>query len=827
MKKRAIKFKMSLGNISNSVNSIFFPGIMNPYIITVFNEDSIFLWNLKTSSLIASFFRVSKEFKKILKVDISYIYKLKIVFIAVGFDSGNIQIWKVNIIKTTVANVTLFGHNNSISCIKFSNDGVSLLSGCNKGDLIIWNLIEEKGKFKIKTAHEGSIKVILFLKSKKIKNLSILSFGCDNLIKIWKIKKNLSKKIIFIPEKNISSIVYNLKKNLLILTSKKSLLIFYHISKNFSLNSMGSFWKNDQIIDFKILLDKEENFLFLHNKNYQLDVFQFKNNTILLNLIKSEKIEEIKIKTIISKPVSFFFPFKIYGIDLWNNNIDSEITILIHTNIHILELYKFSRSSFNKKKNNFIMQKISRLKLDYHDTEVREIKWFKNSNSIIALCGISRTVYLWSLNSRSLSGKIFTTAHSLCFVLCGKKNIIIGNKEGSLEVYDILSKKLIWFQQYAHKGPVWSIDIAQNQLLVATAGADGILKIWEFEIKEISLLKLLNLKEQILSVKLIPAENIVIICSLLSTISIFLLSNLTFSFNFHGHRLPVICIAIRDDYSLIASGSADTSFRIWDIKHKLHKKIVWTNLLAVTAIEFQTHTGNLFTASRCGSISFWKDRNYKLIYQLTKCHFGPIWSLKSSINGKFIASCSFDKSIKIWKIGKDYDTNRKFNKTYKIKEIERNEFLKNNSINYSFKKKNFNGKFCNYIKLFLKDSINKKKIKNQKWNFIIFCFSQLRKKELIEFLSKQNLTDTLKILLKIVEIILSKNHSYNFEILERLFFSFRLIKNQLKNKKKSKYLNKLSSKLNEIVIKIDTDNAIINLALNFLIKKFSDLPDSN
>ena len=98
---------------------------------------------------------------------------------------------------------------------------------------------------------------------------------------------------------------------------------------------------------------------------------------------------------------------------------------------------------------------------------------------------------------------------------------------------------------------------------------------------------------------------------------------------------------------------------------------------------------------------------------------------------------------------------------------------------------------------------------------------------MIEFLSKQNLTDTLKILLKIVEIILSKNHSYNFEILERLFFSFRLIKNQLKNKKKSKYLNKLSSKLNEIVIKIDTDNAIINLALNFLIKKFSDLPDSN
>uniref|UniRef100_A0A7S0MZT6 Uncharacterized protein n=1 Tax=Cryptomonas curvata TaxID=233186 RepID=A0A7S0MZT6_9CRYP len=341
---------------------------------------------------------------------------------------------------------------------------------------------------------------------------------------------------------------------------------------------------------------------------------------------------------------------------------------------------------------------------------------------------MSKSIHIWCLNSKRLVDKISTASHGLCLVLCGKKNLIVGNKEGSIEIYDILSKKLLWSQYNAHEGPIWSLDIAKNQLLIATAGGDGILKLWEFETKEITLLKILNLKEQILCVKLIPNENIVILCTLSSTISVFFLNNLQFSFNLQGHKLPVICLAIKDDYNVIASGSADTTVRIWDLKNKTQKKLILTYQSAVTAIEFQAHTGNLFTASRCGSISFWRDMDYNIIYRMEKCHLGSIWTLKSSINGKFVASGSRDKSVKIWKIMTNFNKNNRFVVKCKEKTTDKYFGVKHSRIVYDFKKTFFLSEVYNFLNLNLTNSNTKQKNKILDWNFFFINFLQLTKK---------------------------------------------------------------------------------------------------
>jgi WD40 repeat protein len=820
--EKPMKFKMSIGNISNNIHSLFFPGFSNPNIIINFKEDSIFLWNIKTNSLVASFSKFYKMFKKILKIDISYICKLRIVFIAAAFDSGHIQIWKIDILKTIVASISLCGHTYPVSCVKFSENTSSFVSGCEKGNIIIWNILQEKGEFKIKTAHEGSIKILLFLNIKKNKNQFILSFGSDSLIKIWKLKKNITNKTIFLPEKNISSIIYNIKKNMLILVTTKSQLNFYHISKNFKFYQIGSYWKNDNSFDFEVLLDKKSKFLFLTNKNNQLNIFKFKINNKQNFIKKKENITQ-KLQNILFKPASFFFQSKIIGIDIWNKSINKKLIILIHNVFHILELYKFSELSI-KNKNKFSLKKICKSELEHHNSEVREIKWFKNSYSIVALCGIARTIHIWCINSRRSLDKISTSGHSLCFVLCGKKNLIVGNKIGSLEIYDLLSKKLIWFQENAHKGPVWSIDIAKNDFLVASAGADGILKIWEFEIKQIYLSKILKLKEQILSVRLIPTENVVIICTLVSSISIFFLNNLQFSFNLQGHKLPVISLAIRDDYSLIASGSADTSFGVWNFKHRHQKKIVWTNLSAITAVEFQTHTGNLFTASRCGSVCFWNDVHYELIYQSKQCHSGPIWTLKSSINGKYLASGSYDRSIKIWKIRIIYNKNTEFIKIDTKKIDEKRIFFKKKKINCEIKNKPYLNYIYNYLTL-----PNRKEKIIQKQNLFLNYFLQLKKNEIIELTNRLCFLNFLNMLKKIIKIASNKNNKYNFEIVERLFFLFKVFSNRFKHKKKIKIFENLKKKLSEIIINIETDNLLIRMGLKAIKNNnwISDLPDSN
>jgi WD40 repeat protein len=813
--EKHLKFKMSLGNISNSVHSLFFPATKNPNILIIFKEDSVFLWNVKTNCMIASFFKFSKKFKKILTADISYIRKLKIVFIAIGFESGCIQIWKIDLTKTTVSTTSLIGHYYPISCIKFDCKGFSLVSGCDKGDIVIWDIIQEKGEFRIKIAHEGKIKVLLFLNIDRFKDRCILSFGFDDLIKIWKIKKKIATKVIFIPERNISSINYNFKKNFLILISKKSQLNFYHISKNFKFSLIGKFWKNEKSFNFQIKIDRQARFLFVTNKDNQLSIFPFNDTT---DLIQKKNIQNVRIQQILFKPVSFFFEFKIFGIDLWSNKDNKEITILIHYLSQILQLYKFSELLSYQRKNKFLLQKVCKSELEHHNSEIREIIWFKNNHSIVALCGMSKSIHIWCLNSKRLIDKISTASHGLCLVLCGKKNLIVGNKEGSIEIYDILSKKLLWSQSNAHEGPIWSLDIAKNQLIIATAGGDGILKLWEFETKEIALLKILNLKEQILCVKLIPKENIIILCTLSSTISVFFLNNLQFSFNLQGHKLPVICLAIRDDYNVIASGSADTAVRIWDLKHKTQKKLILTNQSAVTAIEFQAHTGNLFTASRCGSISFWRDMDYNLIYRVEKCHLGSIWTLKSSINGKFMASGSHDKSVKIWKIMTNFKKNNQFNIKYNGKITDKYFGVKHSRIVNDFKKTFVLSEVYNFLNLNLTNYNTKQKNKILDWNFFFINFLQLTKKEIIELFNYFNFQDNINILTKITKSASNKNIAYNFEFCERIFFFFKLIKNQIPKKKSSTPFYELKKELIKIINNIETDNKIIKIGLSSIKK---------
>jgi WD40 repeat protein len=808
-----LKFKISLGNLSNSVHSLFFPGVKTPNILIIFKEDSIFLWNVRTNCQIASFFKFSKKFKKVLTADISYIRKLKIVFIAIGFESGCIQIWKIDLIKTIVSSISLVGHDYPISCIKFEYKGFSLVSGCDRGDIVVWDIIQEKGEYRIKIAHEGKIKILLFLNIDRLKYRCILSLGSDDLIKIWKIKKNIATKVIFIPEKNISNIIYNFKKNVLIFISNKSQLNFYRISKNFKFSIIGKFWKNEESFNFKIKIDRQARFLFVANKNNQLNIFPFNDN---IDSIKKENIQNLNFQQVLFKPVSFFFEFKIFGIDLWCNKHNKEIIILIHYYSQVLQLYKFSKFLSNQRKSKFLLQKVCRSELEHHDSEIREIMWFKNNHSIVALCGMSKSIHIWCLNSKRLIDKISTASHGLCLVLCGKKNLIVGNKEGSIEIYDLLSKKLLWSQENAHKGPIWSLDIAQNQLLIASVGGDCILKLWEFETKEITLLKILNLKEQILCVKLNPKENIIILCTLSSIISIFFLNNLQFSFNLQGHKLPVICLAIRDDYNVIASGSADTTVRIWDLKNKTQKRLILTNQSAVTAIEFQAHTGNLFTASRCGNISFWKDMDYNLIYQVEKCHHSSIWTLKSSINGKFIASGSHDKSIKIWKIMINFSKKKESIVNCKKKTRDKYFGVKHSRTIYDFKKTFFLNEVYNFLNLNLRNSNIKEKNIILDWNFFFTNFLKLTKKEIIELSNHFNLQENLNILIKITRAASVKNIAYNFEFCERIFFFVKTIKPQLSKKKTNASYNVLIKDLIKIINNIEIDNKIINIGLKFI-----------
>mmetsp|Transcript_23056 Transcript_23056/g.53583 ORF Transcript_23056/g.53583 Transcript_23056/m.53583 type:complete len:269 (-) Transcript_23056:31-837(-) len=259
--------------------------------------------------------------------------------------------------------------------------------------------------------------------------------------------------------------------------------------------------------------------------------------------------------------------------------------------------------------------------------------------------------------------------------LSGKNQIILGNKKGSIELFNLETGILVLSKSKAHIGPIWAIDLLKNFFKVISGGADGMLKIWDYELNEIKISKYLYLRDQILSLKIFFNKNLIIISSLTSKILFFLLDSLQFSFSLQGHSLPIMSMDLHCDLSLIATGSADNFLKIWDLKNKLIRKSLNYHGSAITAVIFQKSTGNIFSASRCGKICFWSKNNYKLLSELKNYHLGPIWTLKISSNGNFLASGSQDKKLIIWKINEE-NFEENFLKPQKNNE-DQSDFIKN------------------------------------------------------------------------------------------------------------------------------------------------------
>mmetsp|Transcript_88801 Transcript_88801/g.236402 ORF Transcript_88801/g.236402 Transcript_88801/m.236402 type:complete len:153 (+) Transcript_88801:184-642(+) len=145
--KHPICFKTSLGDVSDCVHSLFFPKrTKGSNVAVLFKKESFFLWNMKNNCLIASFFKISKRWKSVKNADVSYISRLKIVIIGVGFDDGCIHLWKINVNKSIVCSMTFLGHFHAISCLKLVKNNFSIISSSGI-DIIIWDFFKKKQKF--------------------------------------------------------------------------------------------------------------------------------------------------------------------------------------------------------------------------------------------------------------------------------------------------------------------------------------------------------------------------------------------------------------------------------------------------------------------------------------------------------------------------------------------------------------------------------------------------------------------------------------------------------------------------------------------------------
>jgi WD40 repeat protein len=141
-----------------------------------------------------------------------------------------------------------------------------------------------------------------------------------------------------------------------------------------------------------------------------------------------------------------------------------------------------------------------------------------------------------------------------------------------------------------------------------------------------------------------------------------------------GHTLPVICVAFCPDGRLIATGSWDTTARLWDPLTGQHVRTLYgrsasrpgpRSLLrtfrmdkisydmrheSVTAVAFSPDGRRFVTASASAVLVLWDVGTWQILHKL-KGHTGPILGVAFSPDGGLLATASSDSTARLWDPG--------------------------------------------------------------------------------------------------------------------------------------------------------------------------------
>lgn len=298
-----------------------------------------------------------------------------------------------------------------------------------------------------------------------------------------------------------------------------------------------------------------------------------------------------------------------------------------------------------------------------HRTDVRSLAL--SSDDRMLASASNGSLKLWNMRTQSCI-RTLDCGYALCATfLPGDKIVIVGNRNGELEIFDIASSTLIDTVK-AHEGPVWTLHVHPDGRSMATGSADKSAKFFNFEVIheeipgtkrstprfKLAHTRTLKVADDILSLRFSPDSRLLALSLLDNTVKVFFLDSLKLFLNLYGHKLPVLSMDISYDSKLIVTCSADKNVRLWGLDFGDCHKAFFAHQDSIMQVAFVPHNqdGNghhFFSASKDSIIKYWDGDKFEQIQKL-EGHHGEIWALAVSRTGEFLVSASHDKSIRTW-----------------------------------------------------------------------------------------------------------------------------------------------------------------------------------
>lgn len=276
-----------------------------------------------------------------------------------------------------------------------------------------------------------------------------------------------------------------------------------------------------------------------------------------------------------------------------------------------------------------------------------------NRAEICFSAGADGLVVEWNLAKPDI-GKLLARVPSSVYAMrfhTASKQLWIGQNYEGIHVIDIESRQIVKSMKLS-KALIFDIQFHENFAFVA--GGDGVISV--IDIENWSFKKHLKVAEtSVRSITINPKKKEFAGGFSDNYIRVFSLDDFSLKHSFEAHYNSVFCVRYSPDFSLLFSGSRDAHLKIWDVdkKYELKQDII-AHTFAINDIGFEKNGTIFATCSMDKSIKLWQTENGKLLKVLDRARYAGHGTsinrlLWSSFDNQLLA-CSDDKTISVWKI---------------------------------------------------------------------------------------------------------------------------------------------------------------------------------
>jgi U3 small nucleolar RNA-associated protein 12 len=630
---------------------------------------------------------------------------------AVGYEDGKIRIWDS---RTATVVITFNGHKRAVTQLKFDRSGVRLASGSRDTDVIVWDLVAEVGLYRLR-GHKDEITSLNFLSPEETptedddgqdvgSDTFLLSTSKDALVKIWDLatqhcvethvtQTNGECWALGLTRDGSGCITAGNDGELQVWSIDGATLqakLGSNPHEGNVLQERGTLYRQGRDRPLAVKFHPKRDLIAIHGSAKAVELWRIRSeNEVRRALTRKRKRRREKGDTGVdpdsgvdvgydaedatdisrASAADIFVPYvivrtagKVRSIDWAGPKRGKSVEILVGSSNNQLELFEVAGADKHKAEVPDYNRVMS-VDMPGHRADVR-CAALSSDDRMLATAS-QGSLKIWNTKTQSCL-RTLDCGYALCLAfLPGDKIVVVGTREGTLEVFDIAASTLL-DTVAAHERDVWSVKVSPDGKSLVTGSADKTAKFWQFKVVQEEVLgttrknaklslvhsRTLKVTDDILSVCFSPDERLLAVSTLDNTVKVFFVDSLKLFLTLYGHKLPVLSMDISYDSKLIVTSSADKNVRVWGLDFGDCHKAFFAHQDSILSVLFvpNNNEGNghhFFSASKDRVIKYHDADKFEQIQKL-EGHHGEIWAMAIAHSGEFLVSASHDKSIRIW-----------------------------------------------------------------------------------------------------------------------------------------------------------------------------------